>query len=173
MSTLLLGIGNIIMGDDGIGPHVINRLRSDYVFAPEVALLDGGTLGLDLLHYLEGITSLIIVDACDMGKPPGHMQRFSNEKIPLAGAYLSAHQSGIPDLLALADLQGCLPQQIVLWGVQPESISLRLELSHPVAECMEALVLNLIAELDSRVLPATGAGKEKCNHRCRAGLQGS
>lgn len=150
MSILLIGIGNIIMGDDGIGPHLVNRLRNDYTFMPGVTLLDGGTLGLDLLHYLEGVTCLIIVDAFDMGKPPGHLQRFSDDEIPaVISTTLSAHQSGLQDLLALADLQGCLPQRIVLWGVQPEIMSPSLELSTAVAECVDDLVLKLLDELEA------------------------
>jgi hydrogenase maturation protease len=157
MSILLLGIGNIIMGDDGIGPHLINRMRNDYIFMPGIMLLDGGTLGLDLLHYLQGITCLVIVDAFDMAKLPGHLQRFEDDDVPAAlSATLSAHQSGLQDLLALADLQGYLPQRIVLWGVQPQAVSLSLELSPAVAECMDELVLKLLGELK-----AWGIGYER------------
>ncbi|WP_298438841.1 HyaD/HybD family hydrogenase maturation endopeptidase [Geobacter sp.] len=148
MSVLVLGIGNLIMTDDGIGVRVVQRLAEGFRFPPGVELLDGGTLGLDLLPRLEGVERLLIVDAVETGKAPGTVMRLEGEEIPLAfRTKLSPHQMGLQDLLAVAELQGNLPAEMVLWGVQPASIEPGMELSPAVAERVEYLVDRVQAEL--------------------------
>src|SRR5512139_197144 len=123
MNTLVLGIGNLIMTDDGVGVRVVQQLAEKYRFPPGVRLLDGGTLGLDLLPQLEGVERLLIVDAVEAGGPPGTTLRLTGEAIPrLFQTKLSPHQMGLQDLLAVAELQGYCPPEMVLWGVQPAEI---------------------------------------------------
>lgn len=134
MTTLIMGLGNTIMSDDGIGPKVIGLLQRDSGLTEEVRLLDGGTLGLDLLPHLEGIERLIIVDAVETGKAPGTLVRLANEEVPLAiETKLSPHQMGLKDLLAVARLMGCLPQEVVLIGMQPDCLEMDTELTPVVA----------------------------------------
>ena len=86
MSILVLGLGNAIMTDDGFGVEVVNTLASRYHFQGEVSLLDGGTLGLDLLPRLEGVDSLLIIDALDMRAEPGTVFRLEGAEVPRAFA---------------------------------------------------------------------------------------
>jgi hydrogenase maturation protease len=119
MATLVLGLGNTIMTDDGFGVKVVEALSSRFLLRGPVTLVDGGTLGLDLLPRLEGIEQLLIVDALAMQAPPGTVFRLEGEEVPRAFASkLSVHQMGVQDLLAVAELQGHLPRELVVWGVQ-------------------------------------------------------
>jgi hydrogenase maturation protease len=146
--TLVLGLGNLIMTDDGIGVRVVQLLQNRYSFPAGVAVIDGGTLGLDLLPKLEGIERLLVVDAIETGEPPGTVVRLAGDQIPIAMATkLSPHQMGLKDLLSVAALMGCAPQEMVLWGVQPEAIEIGTELSETVAAQLETLAESVIREL--------------------------
>jgi hydrogenase maturation protease len=148
MATLVLGLGNTIMTDDGFGVKVVEALSSRFLLRGPVTLLDGGTLGLDLLPRLEGIEQLLIVDALAMQAPPGTVFRLEGEEVPRAFASkLSVHQMGVQDLLALAELQGHLPRELVVWGVQPESIDMGTELTPTVAAAVEPVLAGVIEEL--------------------------
>ncbi|MBV5350338.1 hydrogenase maturation protease, partial [bacterium] len=83
-TTLILGLGNTIMSDDGIGPKVIEKLRSEGGLSDDIDLVDGGTLGLDLLPFLEGVSKLILVDAVEIGKPAGTVVRLAGDEVPVA-----------------------------------------------------------------------------------------
>jgi len=148
MSILVLGLGNTIMTDDGFGVKVITTLSSRYNFQGPVQLLDGGTLGLDLLPYLEEIESLLIIDALDMRDEPGKIFRLEGDEVPRAFASkLSVHQMGLQDLLAVAELQGHVPHNLVVWGVQPECIEMSTELTATVAAAVEPVVVKVLEEL--------------------------
>ena len=148
MKILVLGIGNLVMTDDGIGVRVVQLIEERYRFPAEVTVLDGGTLGLDLLPRIEEAQRLIIVDAVETGAPPGTLVRLTGEEIPLAlETKLSPHQMGLKDLLAVSTLLGQAPQETVLWGVQPESIGMELRLSAPVQAQLEPLVGKVLEEL--------------------------
>ena len=148
MSTMVLGIGNLVMSDDGVGVQVLQRMQRECRFPAGVELLDGGTLGLDLLPRLEGVDHLLVVDAVETGKAPGTLVRLVDEEIPQALATkVSPHQMGLQDLLVVARLQGFAPQEMVLWGVQPESIEMGMELSDPVNSQVEILIEKTLEEL--------------------------
>jgi len=82
LKTALLGIGNILLKDEGVGVHVVNAMKESYTFSPEVEIIDGGTLGLDLLPFVEGRERLLIIDAVNFGKAPGYIGVLENEKDP-------------------------------------------------------------------------------------------
>lgn len=146
--TLVLGIGNLIMTDDGIGVRVVHELTRRYQFPAEVTVLDGGTLGLDLLPYLEEVARLLIIDAVMVGEPPGTVVRMTGDQIPAVFATkLSPHQMGLQDLLAVAELLGHRPADMVLLGVQPEDIELGDGLSPSVAVTLEPIIASSLAVL--------------------------
>ncbi len=141
MGILVLGLGNLIMSDDGLGSRVISELERRFVPGAQVQLLDGGTLGLDLLPRLEGIDRLLIVDALQMGADPGTLFRLEGEEVPRAFANkLSVHQMGLQDLLAVAELQGNLPSELVVIGAQSGLIEMGMELSPPVDSALDKVV---------------------------------
>ncbi len=148
MRVLVLGIGNSLMSDDGFGIRVVEQLQRRYRFPDDVRVLDGGTLGLDLLPHLEGVERLLIVDAIDMRQSPGEVFRLEGEEVPRAFASkLSVHQMGVQDLLAVAELQGYCPPDLVVWGVQPASIEMKMELSPAVAPAVSRVVQAVVDEL--------------------------
>jgi len=145
---LILGAGNLLLSDDGAGVHIIRRLLETVDLPERVQVLDGGTLGLDLLHYLEGISYLLIVDAMQTGQPPGALRRLAGDEVP---AYLSIkmspHQIGLPDMLFAAKLRNLYPREVVVWGIQPDSTEVGLELTPAVAAQVELLVDKILEEL--------------------------
>jgi len=148
MSILVLGLGNLVMNDDALGSLAIVELEKRYRFPEQVALLDGGTLGLDLLPRLEGIDKLLVIDALQMGAEPGSVFRLEGEAVPRAFANkLSVHQMGLQDLLAVAELMGQLPAQLVVWGAQAESIEMGMEMSPAVTAAMEQVLAGVLQEL--------------------------
>lgn len=146
--TLVLGVGNTLLSDEGFGVHVVERLVKRYALPKEVCALDGGTLGMDLLYYLEGVENLLIVDAVEARREPGALIRLNGDEVPaFLSLKVSPHQMGIPDMLAAARLKGCFPKNIVLWGVQPASLEVGLELSATVAPLVDVVVEHLVEEL--------------------------
>jgi hydrogenase maturation protease len=148
INVLVLGIGNLVMGDDAIGVMVAQRLQQQYRFAENVEVLDGGTLGLDLLPKLENITNLIMIDAVETGKAAGTCVRLIGQELPIAlQTMVSPHQMGLKDLLAVSELMGHSPKEMVLIGVQPGSIEMEIGLTPEVEAQFDFLVANVLSEL--------------------------
>jgi hydrogenase maturation protease len=146
--TLVLGVGNKLLSDEGVGVHVIERLAAGFDIPKEVQLLDGGTLGMDLLYYLEGIENLLLVDAVETHKDPGTIIRLEGEDVPsFLSLKISPHQLGVPDMLAAARFKDLYPKRLVLWGIQPELLEIGLELSPLIESKMDILVGNLVDQL--------------------------
>lgn len=146
--TLVLGVGNLLLTDDGVGIHTIQRLQEAQTFPEEVQVLDGGTCGLDLLQYLEGVERLIIVDAAQLGQPAGTIVRMEGEQVPaFLSLKTSPHEIGLPELLFAAKLTDIYPQEVVVFGVQPESIETSLGLTPALAARVDELVEMLAAEV--------------------------
>jgi len=148
--VLVLGIGNLVMSDDGVGVRVVQQLQREYRFGENVEIMDGGTLGLDLLPKLEGIDHLIVVDAVETGRKPGTCVRLTGEELPVAlETKVSAHQMGLKDLLSVARLLGHSPGEMVLIGVQPGSIEMDTELTAVVEAKVDVLARMVLDELAS------------------------
>ena len=150
--VLVLGIGNPLRGDDGIGPRVVEELTRRGL--PErVAVVDGGTGGLDLLQVLEGWGQAVVVDAADVGKDPGQFARFTPGEARLVGAedVSSLHNAGLAEVLALADAVGQPLPEMVIFGVQPASVGWGEGLSQAVEAALPALVDAVIDEVNKFV----------------------
>ena len=144
---LILGLGNVLLGDDGVGPAVIARLRESYVAAAGSLLLDGGTLGLSLLPYLEDARAVILVDAVAADAPAGTLVRLEGADVgPAVATRLSPHQVGVADLLEGARWHDREPARLVLLGVVPEAIELGVGLSPAVRRALPRLVDLVIHE---------------------------
>lgn len=149
VKTLVLGVGNRLVSDEGIGVHVIEHLVANYAIPEEVMLLDGGTLGLDLLYYIEGSENLLIIDAVETGREPGFITRMENEQVPaFLSLKMSPHQVGVPDMLFAAKLKGVTPQRLVLLGIQPELLEIGLDLSPTISAKLDDLVNQSISQLN-------------------------
>jgi hydrogenase maturation protease len=146
-SLLVLGLGNAICTDDGVGVAVIEQLRDHYDFPDDVRVLDGGTLGLALLPYLQEADAAILVDAVAADAPPGSLVRLEGDAVTRAAAHhLSVHQIGVADLLDGARLLGDAPEQMVLVGVVPASVELGVERTPAVEAAIPRLVAQVVDE---------------------------
>jgi hydrogenase maturation protease len=136
--TLVLCLGNPLRGDDGVGVRIAEALTGQTLPAG-VDLIEGGTAGLGLVSLMEGYRRVIVVDAADMGRPPGSVVRFTPEeaRFKTAAAPISPHDLGLAEALALAKVLKTAPEQIVIVGVQPggaesgEGLSAKVEASIP------------------------------------------
>lgn len=148
---LVLGLGNLLCRDDGLGVAAVSLLTRRWRAPAGVRVLDGGTLGLALLPWLEDAERVILVDAIRLDEPPGTLVRLEGEEEVMRAAQtrLSVHQIGVADLLDGASLRGRLPPRIVLLGVVPESLELGLERSACVEAALPALVDLVVAEASS------------------------
>lgn len=145
---LVLGVGNPLMGDDGLGIAAVAALRDRWPDSKSLALVDGGTWGMTLLPLIEAANRLLIVDAIDRGAPPGTPITIEGDEIPRQLAIkLSPHQSDLREALAVAELRGRLPAVTVAFGIQPAIIALSTELSAVVADGFQALLRDVEGRL--------------------------
>jgi hydrogenase maturation protease len=148
LNIAVFGIGNILLSDDGVGVHAVNKLKNEYEFPSSVELIDGGTKGLDLLPLLEGRDKVLFVDAANFKKEPGTVDTVIGDKIPaFLSQKLSVHQIGLPDMLFAARLMGVTPPEMCLIGIQPESMETGTELSDAVSIKMKDLVEKVLQKL--------------------------
>lgn len=135
MKTAVYGIGNILLGDDGVGPAVVRFLSSNYMLPPEVTLEDLGTPSLDLPSYLTGYDTVIFIDAVALDAAPGSIRVFSRSEITAVppGIRVSPHEPTISDALIVLDFAGTAPQEVVLVGIVPSTLDGGIALSPAVA----------------------------------------
>jgi hydrogenase maturation protease len=121
----VLGVGNLLFADEGVGVHAVRLLaRRHAEDMPGVEFLDGGTLGLNLLRYIEESNALLLLDAVDIGAAPGTVTAIAGEDLPrFAGIKLSEHQVTVQEVLGLARIRGRLPERLALVGMQPASLA--------------------------------------------------
>lgn len=159
MRIVVLGAGNILLTDEGLGVRAIERLPLSYCLPPAIRIIDGGTSGMEMLEDLEGLDALIMVDAIRAGKPPGTLIRLAGDAVPVFfRSKLSPHQIGLADVLATLELLGRAPRYTAILGMQPESLALGMELSETVGAGIPELlrmVADELATLGMRVLPVT------------------
>lgn len=146
--TVILGVGNLLCGDDGLGVQVAERLAAQRL-PPSVRVEEGGTSGLGLAVMLEGYRRAIIVDAIRMGQPPGTWRRFGPEEVRLIanGGLLSLHEPEVANALALAQAVDVLPDEVLFFGVEPADCEWGHGLSPAVEEALPELVENILVEV--------------------------
>ncbi len=147
IKTLVLGLGNLVHSDDGLGVHAIQNLTHDPRVPSDVVLMDGGTQGLSLLPHISAYQRLLVIDAIDVGAKPGTLLRLEGKAVRNLPGKASVHQLGFADLLVALELLGELPEEIVLFGVQPLSTEWTAELTPPVQEALGPLLDAVIEQL--------------------------
>ena len=146
-NLLILGLGNVICGDDGLGVAAAERLRRDFRLPDGVEIMDGGTLGLSLLAHVTGARDLILLDAVAADAVPGTLVRLEGGDVgPAVRDRLSVHQIGVADLLDAMRLLDQVPRRLVLLGLVPETLELAVERSPAVAAKIDDLVAAAAAE---------------------------
>ncbi len=147
-SIVVLGLGNVLRRDEGLGIRALQRLEDRFALSGEVQLVDGGTLGLELLAYLEEARRLLVLDAALTEGPPATLIRLAGEEVPaFLGMRSSPHEIGLADLLAVLRLRGLEPEEVVVLGMQPEVIELGWDLSPAVSARLDLLVEMAVSEL--------------------------
>jgi hydrogenase maturation protease len=167
---LVVGIGNVLLRDEGAGVHVVRALR-DLADSGEIelprstTLLDGGTLGLGLLQFISDARAVLLIDAMDGGREPGSVEVFRGDTTRDAKAGRTFSNSvGVGDLLATARLMGDLPDAVALVGIQPSEISVGLELTEIVRAALPTAVAATLSELRwlDAIAPVSGPGPLAC-----------
>ena len=150
MRIVVLGLGSVLMRDDGIGVHLVRALSRDYDFASTVEIIDGGTSGMELLPELSGCDHLIVIDAVRANLAPGEIICLRDEQVPaFFKTKFSPHQAGLPDMLAALAFQGSVPHHVVLLGIQPEDLSSGMQLSECLTNRFDTLLDAVLHELSN------------------------
>lgn len=146
--ALVLGVGNILLRDDGLGVRTAEFFERSYSSGSDVSCLDGGTAGAGLLPLFGEFSHIIIIDALSSDSPPGTIRAFSGEDLIKKGARLktTAHSIGVKDLLALAAFEGSCPEVSII-GIVPSDISPGLELSDEVMDALPEAARTISREL--------------------------
>lgn len=149
MRVVVLGVGNILMSDEGVGVHAVTALAERYDFPECVEIIDGGTSGMDCLDRIADSDLLLIADCMrKAGKLPGDITRIADDEINAwFKTKISPHQVGLSDVLAACCFHGISPKKVVLVGVQPESFETSMELTPKVAAVLDQVIERLVAEI--------------------------
>jgi hydrogenase maturation protease len=170
--TVVVGVGNSIHSDDGAGIHALKRLQDDSRLPGDVALIDGGTHGIELLAYLYDSSRLLLLDAVDVGAQAGTLVRMTGDELKGLPCGSSVHQLGVADLLATLPLVSDTPREIVLIGVQPAATDWGTELSAPVKAALGPLVEMAIEQLLLWSLDSSGhAGRSEHAPACGPAIE--
>ncbi|MGD0186680.1 MAG: HyaD/HybD family hydrogenase maturation endopeptidase [Roseiarcus sp.] len=147
-SVLVLGLGNILLSDEGVGVRIVEALDASHELPDEVESLDGGTSGMELLDMVAGRDCLIVADAVNAAGPAGRVIRLENDDIRmLFETRFSPHQLGLSDMLAALRLIDEAPRRVVVIGVVPENLKTGLDLSPAAAGGRDVAVAMIVDEL--------------------------
>jgi hydrogenase maturation protease len=147
--ALVIGLGNPIMADDGLGIAAVERLREEWTLPESVRLVDGGTWGMNLLPLIEDASEVLLLDAIDRAEPLGELIVLEREQVPrFLGLKLSPHQVDLREVLALAELRGALPEKLVAMGLQPARVEMFAGLSPELERRMERLLAAVAERLE-------------------------
>ncbi|HEX4077132.1 MAG TPA: HyaD/HybD family hydrogenase maturation endopeptidase [Candidatus Acidoferrales bacterium] len=147
--TVVIGVGNTILSDDGVGVHAARLLQNDPRVPGGIAILDGGTIGLELVPYACDASRVLLLDAMNSGGPPGTFARITGQDLLATKTGWSAHQLGVADLIAALALVSSRPQEIVVLGVQPANTDWGTSLSPAVEAALMPLVDAAVAQLEA------------------------
>jgi len=154
MKVVVLGVGNTIRADEGIGVRVVEALERDYALPEGVTAIDGGTSSMEMLEALSDLDFLLVVDAVNNGQAPGSLVRLAGDEVPVFfRRNLSPHGIGLSDVLAALEFMDKSPRETLVLGLQPVSMELSLELTAEAAARVPELVAQVVAELAQRGLP--------------------
>lgn len=153
-SIAIMGLGNLLLTDEGFGIHVIKLLEERYEFPSNVSLIDGGVLGLNLLGIISEVDHLVVIDAVKNGKAPGSLYRIDGRAIPeRVRAKNSLHQVDFLETLTLCQALGKTPETVIL-GIEPEDIeTLGIDLTQTTMTKVDQMIDMVLTELDRLETP--------------------
>lgn len=160
-SILVMGLGNTLLSDEGVGVAVVGELERRFAPDRRVTFLDGGCSSMDVMDQVADHAALVVVDSIASSEPPGTVRVFSGEAVPaFFQQRMSPHQMGLADMLASLRLIDCEVKEIVLVGIVPQSLELGLDLTETCAAAVEVAVeavADQIARLGVSLRPAVAA----------------
>ena len=174
--TLILGIGNSLLSDEGAGIHALNLIRSEYADIPNLTFLDGGTLSFTLAGWIEDCDSLVVFDAAELNMAPGSVRTFVGHAMDafLGAAKRSAHEVGLMDLMDIARIMDSLPVNRALIGIQPEHTRWGMQPTQAVHRALPAAVseaVKLINTWNNGKPLKTGTGAKQFRNKTSAELK--
>ena len=148
--VLIAGVGNILLGDDGVGPYVVRKLAANYVFEEGVELEDLGTPALDFIDHLDGLDLLVVVDAVNDGSEPGTVNVYSKEDLlrHAPAVRVDPHSPALTESLLAAEFYGVGPRDVVLVGISGEVYDAGCALSAVAQRAVEKAAYQVLAVLD-------------------------
>jgi len=147
-TVTILGLGNILLSDEGVGVHTVMEFEKRYEVPPYVEIVDGGAAGLDLIPFIEGRERVVMVDAVNFDREPGYIDLLENDQIPVRLTQkASMHHLGLMDVLTIVRLSGNFPKDICIIGIQPQSLDLGLDMTPAIWDKQEALIERLVQKL--------------------------
>lgn len=153
--TIVIGLGNPLMGDEGIGITLIEKLeelarQGKIPGADKIRFHDGGTGGMNLLHVLAGRKKAILIDCALMGTQPGTIRRFTPDQVQTVKklAHLSLHEVDILKVIQLARQLGECPDQIIFFGIEPQEITQRMDLSDILKSGLNRCLQTILSEIN-------------------------
>ncbi len=154
MKIAIVGVGNILLKDEGIGVKVVKKLENEFSFPPDVVLIDGGTAGHHLVNMVADFDVIIVVDAVQGGETPGTIYRFTLDQIPFeVNTHLSVHQVGVLEALNQVKLLG-KEQKVTFIGIEPQDISpWGMELTPIIVKKIPKLITLVLEELEKYGIP--------------------
>ena len=156
--VLVLGMGNILLEDEGLGIHALNRLRLLFEGSEEIEFVDGGTSGMALVDMISKRKHLLVLDAVQTGDPPGTLARMSGNGVPVYfGLKVTPHQLGLADVLASLTLMDEQPDSVTVLGLVPHSLEMSLELSDLISSNLDKLVEAAVNELRGLNFPPSAS----------------
>jgi hydrogenase maturation protease len=161
-TVTIMGLGNILIMDEGVGVHAVNVFQQQYRVPDYVEIIDGGAAGLDLLPFIEGREKLLMVDAVNFDREPGYIEVLENESIPAKfGTKASLHHLGLMDVLSITKLSNSLPKDICLIGIQPKSMELGLDMTREMCDKVSELVERIVSKLREWNVPCALLSPQK------------
>lgn len=156
-SIVVLGVGNILLTDEGLGVHVVEDLKANYTFTPQISLIDGGTMGMELLTYMRGMKKILLIDAVNGGEAPGTIYEFPHRELEQYFTdHISVHEVGMQDILRIRAIQENPLEDAIVIGVEPESLEVGFEPSAPVQKALPGVkerVLRVLREWGVQIEP--------------------
>jgi len=148
-TALIGGIGNVLLGDDSVGPYVVHRLESEYSFAQNVEVADLGTPALDLTHRIVGRESVILIDSVSTDDPPGTVLVYRKEDIlsVMPAQRLDPHSPALSECLLAAEMLGASPKNVLLVGIVSEQFEPGCPLSESVSQAVDKAIAAVLDEL--------------------------
>jgi len=150
-SVVVLGLGNPLMADEGVGVRLLEQLAGRADKYPSVEFIDAGTEGMAILHHLAGRQKAIILDCASMGTKPGTIRRFNPEQVETVKVlnHYSLHEIDVLKVIDLSSRLGQRPEEIVFFGIEPERVEPAQTLSQTITIRMDGYIKAILKELET------------------------